>query len=1027
MSAGPEHLRRTSAAALLARLGFADPARAERLLATPAGRLIDPEPGGQLVAAIGDAADPDLALASLVRLVEAAGDRGDPSVQAALVSGLAADPGARQRLVGVLGASAALGEHLARHPGHWSVVAPDVVASRPTGYGFRHALRTAIGADPDAPPPGAPGGAVAGLAGRAGHDALRIAYRRCVLALAARDLDGAVTVDEVAGELADLAAATLDAALALAAAELPPGAASCRLAVVGLGKAGGRELNYVSDVDVLFVAEPCREREGAADGAADGTADEAAALRTAAALAAGLVRACSATTAEGAIWPVDAALRPEGKDGPLVRTLASHEAYYRRWARTWEFQAMLKARPLAGDPELGAAFVAAVGPLVWSAGERPGFVEDVQAMRRRVEEHVPRRDVERELKLGPGGLRDVEFAVQLLQLVHGRGDVALRSPNTLAALEALTTGGYVGRDDGARLGEAYRWLRTVEHRLQLQRLRRTHLVPTDARSLRWVARALGYRAEAVEAFERDRAAHVREVRRLHEKLFYRPLLLAVARLPADEARLTAEAATARLQALGFADPAGALRHLEALTTGVSRRAAIQRTLLPVMLGWFADAADPDAGLLSFRQVSEALGTTPWYLRLLRDESAAAERLARLLASSRYLSDLLQRAPEAVAMLGDDRELAPRSRADLDATLAALAERNEQPERAVAAIRALRRQELLRIGVADLFGLLDMAGVGAALADVAGASVEAALGIARRTVEARHGGPLPVRLAVIAMGRFGGREQGYGSDADVLFVHESDEDVPDHDAAALAHELAEELRRLLAQPAPDPPLQVDAALRPEGRQGPLTRSLASYVAYYARWSKTWEAQALLRAAPVAGDADLGARFCAAVAPIRWPEGGLSDAEMREVRRIKARVESERLPRGADPATHLKLGRGGLADVEWTAQALQLRHAHAVPALRTTATLAALRAAVGAGLLAEDDARVLERAWCLAARVRNAVLLVRGRPSDSLPAQLRELAGVARMMGYPADRTGQFVDDYRRATRRARAVVERVFYG
>jgi glutamate-ammonia-ligase adenylyltransferase len=278
-----------------------------------------------------------------------------------------------------------------------------------------------------------------------------------------------------------------------------------------------------------------------------------------------------------------------------------------------------------------------------------------------------------------------------------------------------------------------------------------------------------------------------------------------------------------------------------------------------------------------------------------------------------------------------------------------------------------------------------------------------------------------------MGRLGGREQGYGSDADVMFVHEAVDGAADHEAASAAHDVAEELRRLLALPAPDPALSVDADLRPEGRQGPLTRSLPSYVAYYARWSKAWEAQALLRAAPVAGDVELGSRFRAAIEPIRWPAGGLSDTELREIRRIKARVEAERLPRGADPATHLKLGPGGLADVEWTVQTLQLRHAHAEPSLRTTSTLDALRAAAAVGLLSADDARVLESAWTFAARARNAVLLVRGRPSDSLPKQLRELGGVARVLGYPAGDAGRLVDDYRRATRRARSVVERVFYG
>jgi glutamate-ammonia-ligase adenylyltransferase len=445
-----------------------------------------------------------------------------------------------------------------------------------------------------------------------------------------------------------------------------------------------------------------------------------------------------------------------------------------------------------------------------------------------------------------------------------------------------------------------------------------------------------------------------------------------------------------------------------------------------MLGWFADAADPDAGLKSFRQVSDTLGGTPWYLRLLRDEGSAAERLAHLLASSRYVADLLGRAPDAVRLLASDDQLAPRPRATLESAFVAVARRRSDWEGTVAAARGMRREELLRVACADLLGLLDLGQVGAALSDIAAAVLAAALETATRKVEVERRGPLPIRFAVLAMGRLGGREQGYGSDADVLFVHEALPGTSDAHAAAVAHDVAHEVRRLLALPAPDPPLVVDADLRPEGKQGPLSRSLASYAAYYARWAHVWEAQALLRAAPLVGDADLTARFLDVVAPVRWPEGGLPDDAVREIRRIKARMEVERMPRGVDAGLVLKMGPGGLADVEWVVQLLQLRHAHAVPALRTPATLDAMQAAAEAGLLDPDDAHVLRTAWTVAARVRDALALVRGKPAVSLPSSGRELDGVARALGYPAHSQGEFLDDYRRATRRARAVVERVFY-
>ncbi|MFC7330753.1 bifunctional [glutamine synthetase] adenylyltransferase/[glutamine synthetase]-adenylyl-L-tyrosine phosphorylase [Marinactinospora rubrisoli] len=996
----------------LARRGFVDAARAERLMAE-AG--LQSERHADIVAALGASADPDLALLGLARVLERVPDPEE------LRAALGADPDLRARLVGVLGASAALTDHLVRHPNDWRELRGADAARAPEAAEARAGLLHIVGADPTAAAPVADPPAITGDPAHA----LRVAYRRRVLRLAGRDLTGAQGLDEVAAELADLAAAMLEASLAIARAEHPEDAELCRIAVIGMGKCGGRELNYVSDVDVVFVAEPAGEG-----------VDEQAALRAAARLAAAMMRVPGSTDGEGTLWQVDAALRPEGKNGPLVRPLAGHVAYYERWAKTWEFQALLKARPIAGDTALGAAYMAAISPLVWHAAGRPNFVDDVQAMRRRVEAHLPPGEAERQIKLGPGGLRDIEFCVQLLQLVHGRTDPALRSGGTLAALEALSHGGYVGRQDAAGLADAYRFLRRVEHLLQLNRLRRTHLLPDPAtpagqEELRRLGRALGFTANPVTDLTAAWRRVAGDVRRLHEKLFYRPLLNAVARLPEDEVRLTAEQARDRLEALGFVDPPGALRHLEALTSGVSRRAAIQRTLLPVMLGWFADAPDPDAGLLGFRQVSDALGTTPWYLRLLRDDVRVAERMAWLLGTSRYATDLLLRAPEAVAILADDAGLTGRGTAELTAEAEAALRRHDSAENAVTAVRALRRRELLRTAAADLLEVTGIEGVGTALTAISAVTIEAALRCAENRVAAQRGEEPNTRVCVVGMGRFGGRELSYASDADVMFVHEPLPGVDPAAATETANAIVRELRRLLELPAADPPLRLDADLRPEGRNGPMVRTLGSYAAYYRRWSAPWESQALLRAAPMAGDPGLGERFTALIDPIRYPAHGVDEAAVREIRRLKARMEAERLPRGADPALHTKLGRGGLSDVEWVVQLLQLRHAHAVPELRTTGTLPALDAAITADLLDPEDGATLELAWRLASRVRGAVMLVRGRPGDSIPSDIRDRTAVAGALGYRTEEEGegaaeQLLQDYRRVTRRARTVMERVFY-
>jgi glutamate-ammonia-ligase adenylyltransferase len=995
--------RGATLAGRLAALGFADTVGAARLL-TDELRLDVIGQDAPLVAAIAAAADPDLALAGLARLA-------GPAPDEELLGRLRADETLRTRLIAVLGVSSALAEHLRRHRGDWRLLGQ-------------------VGGQAGNESGDQAGGELAA----ATPDELRVAYRRRLLVLAAEDLTGAASLDDVVAELADLASAALRAALRIARVQLPPDAAPCRLAIIAMGKCGARELNYASDVDVIFVASPPCDADEA------GGTDEVAALRTATQLASAVIRVCSDAGAEGALFPVDANLRPEGRIGPLVRTVASHLAYYQRWAKTWEFQALLKARPVAGDPELGRDYVAALAPLVWQAAGREGFVADVQAMRRRVIDQLPARDAGREIKLGPGGLRDIEFAVQLLQLVHGRADDLLREPATLPALAALAAGGYVGRQDAASLAGSYRFLRAVEHLLQLRQLRRTHSLPTDQATLRQLGRALRplrHLGPPEAARSADPAAeltgqwrqHATVARQLHEKLFYRPLLDAVARLPGDVIRLTSQAAKDRLEALGYVDPAGALRHIEALTTGVSRKAAIQRALLPAMLGWFADAPRPDAGLLAFRQVSEALGASPWYLRLLRDDTNVAWRMAKLLASGRYPTDLLLRAPGAVEMLGSGELLMPRPPDSLRAEADAVLRRHDlaDPADAVIALLALRRAELLRTAAADVLGLADHDQVSGALTTITAVTIAGALDLARLAVERSLGTELPARICVVAMGRFGGRELGYGSDADVLFVYEPQPGAGEEAAARAAHAVADGLRQLLGRPGPDPCLRVDADLRPEGRQGPLVRTLPAYRTYYRRWAAPWEVQALLRAEPVTGDADLREAFAALADDVRYPPGGIPDAAVREIKRIKARMEAERMPRGVEPALHVKLGPGGLSDAEWVAQLIQLRHGGAVPALRTTQTLGALAAATQAGLLAGDDELALSTSWLLASRIRNAVMLVTGRASDVLPTAQPDLAATARLLGYRPDASHDLVQDWRRAARRARAVMERVFYG
>ena len=1101
---------------LLLRAGFNDAARAGKLLGDPAllpfllddtqaddvGEAGDHEGRGsadrsrrpdgrpaeirlgpereELIDSLALTADPDMALLSLVRLAEAATaaesahrasvggvETGGTTTPAALLCSVMSDPAAgprehRRRLLAVLGASQALGDFLVAHPERLTALAPDRAWDAPqepgAGEALQRAVRDALGqADPaDASPshggerPPHPGDAAVSQA----TAALRRAYRDRLTAIVADDLTSADPIEHVptvCRRMTELADAALDAALLVARAAVGPQADDVALAVIAMGKTGARELNYISDVDVVYVVAPAREPQGAQE-----PISEERLVEVGTHLATELAHVVSATAPEPPLWPLDTALRPEGKDGALVRTLDSHLAYYRRWAASWEFQALLKARACAGDVELGARYEQGVAPYVWEASRRENFVEDARAMRRRVEkESVPRGGVDRRIKLGPGGLRDVEFTVQLLQLVHGRSDESLRVRATLEALDALSAGGYVSRTDAAALSGCYKALRLLEHRSQLFRLRRTHNLPEKEEDLRRVERGisdcLGHGDSLWEDFKDLR----RRVRALHQEIYYRPLLAFAAALSADEMALSPQAARERLAAVGYADPDGALRHIQALTEGVSRRAAIQRQLLPVIIGWIGGGADPDFGLLSFRRLSEAIGGSHWYLAMLRDSPVAARRLCQVLSGAHWATERLAEFPESIAWLDDDDELAPRRSGALAEEVAAVLRRRsltgpddaalaEQALEAVQAILRVRAREEVRASLADCLDGIDPARTASILSDATDAVLAGALTVAtglviaqRDGLEAVSAGPdasgcwqaARARHAIIAMGRLGGREIGYASDADVLFVHQARDGAGEEDAAQEAEAVAKQVMGLLAAALPHP-LEVDCDLRPEGRNGVMSRSLDAYREYYGRWSALWERQALLRARPCAGDRDLGRRFEELINPLRWAQEGLAPQDLREIRRIKARVEAERLPRGIDPARHLKLGPGGLSDVEWSAQVLQLAHAGRIPQLRTTSTVGALQAAVQAGVLSADGGGELVAAWILASRLRSAIVLGTGRASGPrsqvLPIQIREIRLVGRLIGLGAGRERELEDLYRRSARHARAVAERIVF-
>ena len=995
---------RSSSLSELARFGFVDlsgtVSKLDQLV-----KLVG-DSGRSALASLGYSANPDQALNYLLSLGE---------IDKSKIKKLLSKEDSATRLCKVLGASEAMGDLLRRRSEFLSFFEKPVERLK-SATELRESLVSATRASFSAE-----------FDTNATWSALRLAYRRELLQIAIYDLeqrDQELALPQVAAAFADIAGAALEAAIEAARHELkcssehgtysPEEIADTRLSVIAMGKCGARELNYISDVDVIFVGE-----------SAGASVDSSRAIEIATRLATRMMRAIDGTATEAMLWQVDPNLRPEGKSGALVRTLESHVAYYERWAQSWEFQALLKARPIAGDMALGQSYVNALAPKVWASAARDGFVESAQKMRERVTDNIPKGEIDSQIKLGPGGLRDIEFTVQLLQLVHGRTDESLRHRDTLSAISALSNGGYIGRSEADSFSRHYRFLRLLEHRIQLSQMRRTHLMPSTESARRAIARSVDLKLNAETLIARWESVKI-EVRGLHQRIFYRPLLSAVAKLEDSTLELSTAQAQDRLAAIGFTDPKGALSQIAALTSGLSRRAAIQRQLLPVLLQWFSQGTDPDSALLAFRRLSEDLGESHWYLRMLRDSTGAAERMTQVLSNSKLATGLFERIPEAAAWFENEADLQPLTETELQAELDAMIERHESLDDVAAAIRQVRRRETLRVALGAVLGYLNIRQVSSALSDICELYIQAMLNAilnfgviapSRADVES------VLDFGVIAMGRFGGEELGFGSDADVMYVYQPADGADSADAQKMAEAIIYQLKTLTADTLLE--FEIDIDLRPEGKNGAVARSVDSYESYYQRWANTWEAQALLRARVIAGSQNLIDRFTAIIDRYRYP-ADLAPGAIIEIRRIKARVETERLPQGADPKRHLKLGRGSLSDVEWLVQLYQLKFGAEHPSIRNPKTLEALDSMVAEKLIEAHDARVLAEAWTLASRVRSASVLWANKRTDVLPTDRRQLEGLARILEYPAGSATKLEEDYLAFTRRSRMVFERLFF-
>jgi len=780
--------------------------------------------------------------------------------------------------------------------------------------------------------------------------ALRRFRRRSMLRVAALDLSGA-PFEDVVHEITAIADTCLGAACRVLV--------TSGVAVIALGKLGGRELNYASDVDVVFVhAGGGPERQAEVDRAC-----------------ASLVRLLAEPAAEGIALRVDATLRPGGGRGPLSRSLDAMRVYYDAEAATWERQALIKARPVAGDPELGSAFVDAVAPFVFPTELAPAAIDEVRRVKVRLEEYVRATGKAGvEVKRGRGGIRDVEFAVQLLQIVHGGRDERLREPNTLRALEVLAEEGYVARDDASTLADVYRFLRVLEHRLQIVRDLQTHELPSDPAARTVLARSLAM-ADANE-LQREFERRTASVRELHERLFYRPLLESFAG-PAPGPGRDRAATEELLGGLGFGQPSASYEVLSRLVDPATRQGKVLARTFPVVAPALALAADPDAALVRLERVMAGCVQDERIADALAADPRTARRLTHVVAASSFSTDLLTAEPERVLSLRSGAEPA-----DAPSALVAVAARYAARE----------------LGPVE---------AGAALAHVADDVVADAVAAAAPD--------LP--FAVIGLGKLGARELNVASDLDVVFVYGGEGPGPFRRGAELAEDVLAGIRAAGWEP--------DADLRPEGRSGPLARSFAGYLEYWERYAETWEFQSLIRARFVAGDEGLGRRFCSFAQDFAYPEY-LPVERVGEIRRMRERIQQERVRPLEASRFHFKLGFGSLADVQFAVELTQMRSGRAHPELRTRGTLEALEAAARLRLIEDAAALALGEAFVFLNDVKDALEIDRRLHAEAIPAAPEEQLALARRLGYEEYPRQTFLQDYRRITRRARRAMERVFF-
>lgn len=1017
---------------------FQNPRQAERTLDALRSRI-----GGEgfdellpsLRAALPQVADQDMALNFLERFVSelAPPDR--------FLAGLRTSPAAVTQLLGLFGASNFLAMHcVATASETFDLLCSRSYLASPTA---RHVLKERL---------------TSALNGTVQKEelyrALRLFRKRELVRIALRDLLGKADLSETVDELSCLAEVCLQAAYERLVSDLDgkygrPMAVRedgtterAGFTVIGMGKLGGSELNFSSDVDLMYVYSVDGETEGVPG--PDGVpANRITNHQYFVKLGEQLSAAIGQSTADGFVFRVDLRLRPEGQRGPLAQSLGGYEIYYESWGQTWERSALIKARSVAGDERVGREFIGRMTPFVYRKYLDFSAIAEIREMKQKINRDVQQKGRDRrDVKLGYGGIREIEFLVQALQLIYGGRDRALRERGTMRALHVLSQKGLLSYQETADLMKAYAFLRTVEHRLQMLNDLQTQVLPAGEAELRLVARRSGYLSPGREAEQllSDYGRHTRNVRTIYDDLLGQTGEDAGIEQSSEDIAVLLDAASSEQDAeavlarSGFHDPARALRNLLMLREGQAfmhqtpRSRRVFEELFPAIYRDVTASPDPDMALHHLESYLAAQGSWDAFHAFIRQDPRLLSSMVTVFGSSEYFSRMLIRTPPLLEelLVGTGRACTGRGlRTTLDAAIGTAGAISDKLD----ALRRFKNREELRIGMVDLAGGLPLPAVARGISRIAEACLDAALRLAVVETSRRFGGPAGGSgLAIMGAGKLGGRELIYGSDLDILFVfdeHRAGEPPKGMTVFEYFSKVAEKtISYLTTMTREGAAYRVDTRLRPTGSKGPLVQSVEAYRSHFSAAAVTWERQALINARFVAGDGAVAAALAEAVRGLLFRDDDPA-ALAADIGAMRKRMEDE-LAKEDERQYNIKQGSGGLVDIEFLVQYLQLRYGRQDPRLQVPGTINALRALNRSGVLGAEDADRLRSAYQFLRMLENRLRIVTNQSKSILTRDGAALRTLAKRMGYDnADGSAgnRLLGDYERLREEVRSLFDR----